>query len=747
MVVFSEAAVRGARMNACRQGICQALMLVMLSATAAIAQEKPLVVESSTIQPSVALGRPMLSWWDVKIRGSGLLTGKIQFLLKSENQLLAIAETEDLTLNGPEQRIRVLLPAIDPGLALDRINVQIAFQGKNFSGTVSDQILRIPFSTKKVFVGLVGESRLVRKNSPKRAELLDNLKFENLLPNASIDRKVEDDQELLKTFFAMVDPTDFPAEPMSYCSYDLVVLTGDEFRTLRKAQLEALLAWIKAGGSLYVEPNGVLEAWHVDFLKGLVEGDPQQLVIQPDSTGKILPETIGVDQPVALVQCGIGLGAIRIDDAEQSVDFGSTAWGEIAHRLWRFRQNLVPRPDVTYSGNGQNGEPVSRPSQDPWGLMSANSTPFRISHGELLEQLMPARFRMVPAWLLTLILVAFVVLIGPVDYFVLGFFRARNLTWLTFPLATIAVTALTVWLSNSYMAEAETRRAVVLCDIGPKGQIVRTNRFELLLTASTRAVTTEIQKGLFAPLKLSSGFDIGGVFIPGSGYQPARWMGQRGQMSNGIQIGGMQDDDFNVNESIAPFEGRIPTLFAVKQKLTKWTPQLNRHFSIPGRQTDPQIDWSEFDLRLDESRLIQSHAVPTKLGETARRLFGPGALVACFAEKDGWAYDRLPGWRSARTSGTTPTPFGNVYPQFGNARFGVPLAYGEADLFRWIYQASVAMPGMGIFTLTKQASPKGGAVCDDVPLLDASDKHSWLLVIVVPEGDDYIVYRKLMRFQ
>ena len=46
---------------------------IVLMTSATFGQLKPITIESSTIQPSVTLGRPMLTWWDVKIQGSGLV--------------------------------------------------------------------------------------------------------------------------------------------------------------------------------------------------------------------------------------------------------------------------------------------------------------------------------------------------------------------------------------------------------------------------------------------------------------------------------------------------------------------------------------------------------------------------------------------------------------------------------------------------------------------------------------------------
>ena len=90
----------------------------------------------------------------------------------------------------------------------------------------------------------------------------------------------------------------------------------------------------------------------------------------------------------------------------------------------------------------------------------------------------------------------------------------------------------------------------------------------------------------------------------------------------------------------------------------------------------------------------------------------------------------------------------NNFPVPGLLRERVAMEMlNEPELFRWIFQASVASVDQGTFALMKQTSPKGGAIGDDLPLLDSSDPNAWLLVIIVPEKDDFVVYRKLMKFQ
>lgn len=723
--------------------------LVMLLGASALgsgvfAQQKPISIESSSMQPSVVVGRPILTWWDVKIPGSGLMVGKFRFQIHSEGYQFATLETEELTLNGPEQRIRVLLPTIDCPDLIDRLYVDVSFQGSKFSGELGQHILRVPFATKCVFIALVGESRITRRRSPQRDNLLEQIKFENLVPKVSGVLVENDASDHVQTIFASIDPVDFPSEPLAYCGYDLVILMKDEFRNLRKPQLDGLLAWVQAGGSLYLEPNGVLEAYHLEFLRSLTRDDPEGLVFQLDSAGKVPPETVPPDRVAIAIKCGLGDVVVRTEDPEQPVNLSPIAWRSIAGPLWKWRTNPVARPTVFGQMVGNDGQPVqvSRPNSDPWGLSMAMLTRHTLNSSELLDRLMPDGVRMVPLSLLALILLVFVLMIGPGDYFVLGWLRARKLTWLTFPLTTLGVTALTVLISNSYMSTSETRRALILHDLGPRGDIVRSNRFELLFMASTHQEATETEKSLLTPLKTDSTFGINGGTPPGFTY-----ITQNGQLV--VKPAGMRGGSVNTatRPSSTLTQGRIPTQSTTLQDLSKWTPQLNRITSLSNLATAPQIDWTEFDLKAADSQTIAAHAVPPVLLERVHARFGKDALVSCFTGADGWASDRAMGWRSTRS---IPAPeLHTFYPlqaqSNGYSQSMLQLIY-EADLLRWIYQASVLPPNPGILSLTRQTSPKGGAACDDLPLLDATDPRAWLLVVIVPGDNEYVAYRKLMRF-
>ena len=726
---------------------------LLVQASPAFAQQKPLIIESSTMQPSVALGRPMLTWWDVKVQDKGLVTGKFQFVVKSDGFLFATVETEEVTLNGPEQRIRVMLPAVDCPQMVDRLYVDISFRGKKYSGELGQQILRVPFATKSVFVCLAGESRTVRKKSPQRDNVIEHLKFENLVPVLPNSKKTVDETEHVQTIVASIDPADFPAEPLAYCGYDVVILLNDEFRNLRKPQLEGMLAWIKAGGSLYLEPNGVLEPYHLDFLRSLTRDDHQEIGFQPDQTGRLPADTIPEDLTAMSIKCGLGDVVIRTENPDHEIKTPIDDWRAIVSPLWKWRFQPVSKPDTVWHEVGPDGRPKQRTiaNSDPFGLSTALFTRTSLRSEQLLDRLMPEGVRMVPLSLLTAILIAFVCLIGPGDYFFLGWLRIRKLTWLTFPIATLGVTALTVWLSNSYMSAAETRRALVVRDLGQSGDLVRTNRFELLFVASTHQVTTDVEKGLFTPLSTGLSLNRDSRVLAGGGPGFVIQNGRVVNFQGNPTLPGVAAPDGTIRRMPTQVQGRIPTQFAAQQDLAKWTPQINRLMSIPGSAARPEVDWSEFNLKLAESQSLLSHQVPSKLANLAKARWGEHVMVACLNGKDRWAYDHSPGWHSARPANMSfqqmnQQTIGFQMPGMQQDQVAMQML-NEPDLFRWIYQASVAPVDQGTFALMKQTTPKGGAIGDDLPLLDSSDPKAWLLVIIVPEKDDFVVYRKLMKFQ
>jgi len=700
---------------------CIVLGLV-LAGQVAHAQGDRLSIEQSPMQPSIQTGRPIPSWWDVKIRGNSLVEGQFEFQLKNENQLLATLTTEEMALSGTQQRIRVLLPPVHDQQPIEQLQVSIKFRGKQFQQDLGSQMLRVALTKLRTMMVLSAASRVANKRSPERHWILRRLELESL---------ALDLDESVKTIQAPLEPGDMPQEPMGYCAYELVILFGDEFRLLKKPQLDALAAWVRAGGSLYLEPTGVLQPYHLEFLRSITAFGPSDLILQPDSTGRLLPETISNDNRLLQVTNGLGRIVLRIDEERTEAMEDSPAWREAAAFLWRLHSTQMAvaasEPSISTHALVESNPQLLIPTQRGMSVrIGSFSNHLKTSTTELVDWLMPEGVRMVPLWLLACLLIFFVIWIGPVDYYGLGWLKARKFTWVTFPLVTLLVTGFTVWITNQYMSAAETRRGLVLYDVGDDGSIVRTNRFELLFIASSRSVSTDVRKGIFSALGTGSSLDDLNV------RRPNRFQQAPGYMTINL------DQTRRLSSKI---EGRIPTEYTVTQEMAKWTPQLNRIFWIPGEKDETVIDWPALTKDLDFSPMYVNKTVSSDLQYRVTTQFGPKALVACLGANRKWAYDRRDKWHSLGGTNFSPN-YMSVY-DYGYPTLP-PEVQSEPDLFRWIYQHSSAVPA-GLFSLAARVGPTGSEELEDLPVFDSTDLNQHLLVVVVPRGDDLVVYRKLLR--
>lgn len=737
--------------------------------------KKAIEIEQASFQPTVQAGRPMPTWWDVRVNGSAIVEGRFEFILKNDDKLLTTYTTEELALTGPQQTIRIILPPVDDAvIGIDQLQLQVTFRGKRFTEKLQPQVLRMAISRSKSFMALTGQSRLAARKSALRDQIRKRLAFESMVPPAHEDE--------VKTIFAPIEPERFPSEPITYCAYDLVVLFGDEFRVLKKPQLEALASWIRAGGCLFVEPSGVLEPYQVDFLRGLVRSDSRSIVIQPDSSGRLVPGSLLDNDSIFTVRPDLGCVAIHVEgersgDTIPEVELNSSQWRRCVAQLWRMKQEQVDAvvaegwlnediiavktfgslidangdgiPDVI--NGGLPGMPAPAPPIVRGGNVAVQAQPTRrsmpqgwlswtltTSTGELLDRLMPDGVRMVPLWLLGTILASFVLLIGPVDYFGLGWLKARKYTWLTFPLATIAVTALTVMVTNSYMSTAEARRGLVVCDVGDDGSIVRTNRFELVFIASSRQVSTDVEKGLFTAL------GTGGQMASNSVVIQQQMMMMRQQGGNVVFAGGMGEGSQLRDASSPRLAGRVPTQYEAIQDLAKWTPQLNRLFWLPGAQDEKTVDWKAIISSGVTRESFTSHVVPFSIQTSVRENFGDSAMVAFFGPNGSWAQSNGTLWYKPSNG----VPQGFVYPNYNFNPMGIQPGYEvpaeiqqKGPLFKWIYQHSVAA-SRGMHSVVSMIAPRGCSRLDDLPVHDSTDISHALLVVVCPRGDDLIVYRK-----
>ena len=87
-----------------------------------------------------------------------------------------------------------------------------------------------------------------------------------------------------------------------------------------------------------------------------------------------------------------------------------------------------------------------------------------------------------PFWVVVAILAAFLLLIAPGDYFLLGVLRARRFTWISLTVTSLAFTVGTVRITERVMGNDRLSTACSSSPIvGPEGAPVKTSRYELLL--------------------------------------------------------------------------------------------------------------------------------------------------------------------------------------------------------------------------------------------------------------------------
>ena len=156
-----------------------------------------------------------------------------------------------------------------------------------------------------------------------------------------------------------------------------------------------------------------------------------------------------------------------------------------------------------------------------------------------------------------LVLGGFVLVIGPLDWLVLGRFRLRRLTWIVFPLAALAFTALTVFLAGRFMGKSNHRSSVTITDSGHDGHVLRETRIEMIFPARAQEVATEMRNALCVPMSVQ---------------------GRYGNSTAAVQ---------------GRYEGLFPVSYTLRQSLAQWTPQMNRLTSLEAGRDDSGLDWAK----------------------------------------------------------------------------------------------------------------------------------------------------------
>ncbi len=509
-------------------GILLALYLLLASAKAAgplTAEIKPLSVQPRMFAPEAI--DVTLSW-----SGSGLLEGTLELSSPDEDEGRPPYRTHDLALAAGQKNFRLLLPAAGTeGIGTAR-EIRARFLAKSGVIDLGRFGLGLPRGPQRRFTVCVGRPRF---GAAVAASLVwQSLRLERFQPE-------ENDYDLPKanTLPTYIDPEEMPATPLGYTPYDIVLLEGPAFTQMREKPLAALAHWVLAGGSLCVLASGISEETQRRFLTELVAADPRGLHLDFDGEGH--PQFAERDGPL-FVRAGYGRLVVA-SSPQNDAEANAERWNRAVAFLWKLPQTLVESVVKTGHWTGIADR------QNRWEREQRDRA--------FAELLAPRNVRLLPYSIMLLILGAFVVVIGPVDWLVLGRFRLRRFTWITFPLSALAFSGLTVFLAGRSLGTLNRRSSLTITDLGHDGRVLRETRIELIFPARAQEVKTEIHSALCAPMSI------------------ARY----GNGSSGLVV--------------SRYDGLFPTSYSLCQSLAQWTPQMNRFTSIESGEDRSGVVWEK----------------------------------------------------------------------------------------------------------------------------------------------------------
>jgi hypothetical protein len=331
-------------------------------------------------------------------------------------------------------------------------------------------------------------------------------------------------------------------------------------------------------------------------------------------------------------------------------------------------------------------------------------------HIELL--LLPQSLRLVPTSVMMLILFSYILVIGPIDYFVLGWLRARKYTWIVFPVVTLAFTLLTMAVARLYMGGQNSQRNLTITDLGSGNSLLRQSTLSTLFYSSQDTVR----------------------------------IAQRNQFCVQMDDEPVDPTVMNFNVNVRPtdnppeYDSVFPTAWDFVQPVRQWSPVTLRTFTLspdPRKTLVPEIPWDDASLITTvDGRQRLSGELSVQQQRTGRRhaayVLQLGQIIWTF----GMSANTYTYWDYSEQSG-----LGNMQP---------PPAGSELDsivqrLPTQRPEQVAQLPARGFFSIFTSISPQGSATLEDLVISDSSDPAEYVLVVVRVSDGDLEVFRRKHR--
>jgi len=691
------------------------LLALQLLVPVALAAEK-LEVDLVPLGPRARNQSPISVEARFKWTSTRILEGRLEMEFHEGNRVLGRYRSGDLALTGGEQTFRMLLPPALAPFSDSQVEVQMKFVTAGNTLEIDPSMLSLPTSNERSLV--VAWCETGTAGGELTSDLVRNLLFERFAPPAD-----NFSQRSILTGVVRLTPEDLPMQPLSYTTFDVVVLTETAFTAASERQLQALARWVKGGGSVCVFVGGGLQPRHLAFLNQLDESAAGPRFFA-DAAGNLLP----AQKDILCLHSGVGRSVLVAGKNLVDPSGSASPWRKAAVFLWKLRssqaqaivdsgywqsparasmndysavrgrafpRNLPPFPTNNPSNTAIRSYMVRPfPRNVPAYAMPLSYAVQTTDLGaELLNRLMPRTVRLIPFSALIGMLGLFLLMIGPADYFGLGWLRRRRLTWVLFPATSLAFTVATVLMANHYLGLRDQRRSLLVVDLAHDGTALRWNRYELVFAARDKQSVTDLKDALWAPLDVRMQPMSGGVIYGGLGAYPPGTAFNPYNRRNGYGSYGMAAE----RETDPPlYDGTLPVHFQTREAIRQWRPELNRIFSFELPPAPLFPNW-----RAIEAAWPNLEDIRAKLA--VKEPFNVYALSS-----------RQP---SRGVSGATQI----ISPE--------------------VLQALCAGGSSGLQSLVSQVSPTGGGNFEDLPAMDPESNDS-VLAIVTQLGDDLVVYRR-----
>ena len=220
-----------------------------------------------------------------------------------------------------------------------------------------------------------------------------------------------------------IDPADLNKDQALLQPFDMIVVTAADIRNLSETHLDLLLAWVNQGGHLLID----------------------------ESVGTPIPGIPEIWKPASSLPYMAGQGEIVLTDNLAR----SGRWDEI----------LKPAPIKSRYEAPESASMLFN-HYDP--IHNADDSSSYGSHSISGALQSIGDFNLPSALLIVIIVVAYIVLIGPVLWFVLKAFKRRELCWVVLPVVSF-VFSVGLWgLGSAFRSGAETVHLTVV-DVAPRG--------------------------------------------------------------------------------------------------------------------------------------------------------------------------------------------------------------------------------------------------------------------------------------